>query len=549
LYNDPHTECHHQLSGDLPEESLHTVKTWLQMCETEHSKCNEEQAQPPFYPTRLLELNGVSSTADYVRLIVSEHETMTGAYTTLSHQWGKANFLQLKRDNINHFLDAIAIKDLPKTFQDAINVSRKLGIHYLWIDSLCIMQDKDDLSDWFHEAELMHKVYSHSYCNLSATDGVNSSDGLYHSRYAHNIRETKVNLYVRHHNDQVDRSASLVLEDTDRMWNRFVVQTAFHKRGWVFQERVLSPRVLHFGRHQLFWECRESQRQEKHPDELKLNFSAKWNTKSFWEKPFVNDEKDHSLTWQSMITAYSGTNLTVSDDKLIALSGVAKRFASMTGDTYVAGLWRRSLERELLWYLNDAVKRSPRPTQYCAPSWSWASVKGQVDFLYVMREDSLSMRVEDVRLTYATQDITGRITSGWLDLEGNLRTFRVWKQGDENYVLDPRRIVMIGDHYDRFVMEVWQDALEPRLPDSERDNDQGNFYCLQATGTYGIRVSFLLLQSDPSRKGWFQRVGLGSIWPESSSDEVKLSEALDKHADTNLPSLHHDGRLHSIRIF
>jgi hypothetical protein len=108
---------------------------------------------------------------------------------------------------------------------------------------------------------------------------------------------------------------------------------------------------------------------------------------------------------------------------------------------------------------------------------------------------------------------------------------------------------MIGDHYDRFVMEVWQDALEPRLPDSERDNDQGNFYCLQATGTHGIRVSFLLLQSDPSRKGWFQRVGLGSIWPESSSDEVKLSEALDKHADTNLPSLHHDGRLHSIRIF
>jgi hypothetical protein len=516
-----------------------------------HSKCNDEKAQPPYYPTRLLALNVVSNTTDYVRLIESEQETMTGAYTTLSHQWGEANFLQLKRKNFDAFLDAIAIKDLPKTFQDAIDVSRKLGINYLWIDSLCIMQDKDDLSDWFREAELMHRVYSHSYCNLSATDGVNSLDGLYRPQYAHLSRETKVNLYVRHHRDQVDRHVFWVSESANDSWRRFVVQAAINERGWVFQERVLSPRVLHFGRHQLFWECRESQRQEKHPDELNLDFWKMVNTKSFWEKPFVFGKKNDSSSWRSIITAYSRTNLTVPDDRLIALSGVAKKFASLKGDKYVAGLWRRNLERELLWYLDNQAKRSPRPTQYCAPSWSWASVKGQVDFKCIHLDDSLRMRVKDVCLTHATQDTTGRITSGWLDLKGNLRTlrirtFRIREQGDEN---TQTLSVMIGDHYEGFVMRVWQDALAPRLADSERDNDQGNLFCLQANREHDLDVFFLLLQSDLSRKGWFQRVGMGEIWHQSSSEQAKLSQALDKDADTNLPSLHHDGRLHTIRIF
>jgi hypothetical protein len=166
------------------------------MCDFNHGTCNEEKARFPFYPTRLLELSDVRNTMEFVRLIESGQETMTGAYTTLSHRWGAADFIQLKRKNFDAFCDAIAIKDLPKTFQDAIDVSRKLGINYLWIDSLCIMQDKGDLNDWFREAGLMHKVYSHSYCNLSATGGVDSSDGLYQPRYAHDNSDTNINLYV-----------------------------------------------------------------------------------------------------------------------------------------------------------------------------------------------------------------------------------------------------------------------------------------------------------------------------------------------------------------
>jgi len=69
--------------------------------------------------------------------------------------------------------------ELPETFRDAVQVTRELGIRYLWIDSLCIIQDKHDCRDWYHEANLMDKVYLHSYCNISAADANDSTGGLF----------------------------------------------------------------------------------------------------------------------------------------------------------------------------------------------------------------------------------------------------------------------------------------------------------------------------------------------------------------------------------
>jgi hypothetical protein len=150
------------------------------------------------------------------------------------------------------------------------------------------------------------------------------------------------------------------------------------------------------------------------------------------------------------------------------------------------------------------------------------------------------MHVKDVHFTYATQDTTGRITSGWLDLKGNLQSFRMWRPSNGfGYCYNSE--VLIGDYHKPFPMTMWPDALESQLLDFERGNDQGSLFCLQATSYDRIDVTFLLLQSDPTRKGWFQRVGLGSIMiiePASSVTSAELSKALDMKTDTDLPSLH-----------
>jgi hypothetical protein len=529
------------------------------MCDFNHGTCNVEKAQVPFYPTRLLELSGVRNTTEFVRLVETAQETMNGVYTTLSHRWGAADFLQLKRKNLGAFCDAIAIKDLPRTFQDAIDVSRKLGINYLWIDSLCIMQDKDDLNDWFREAGLMHKVYSHSYCNLSATGAVDSSHGLYQPRYAHDNHDTKVNLYVRHHNGHIQRSIRTIQASHYELWDQYVTQAAINQRGWVFQERALSPRVLHFGRHQLFWECRESQRYEKCPmndlEAMDPLEDGVYHIKSYWENAFARGKYNAKPQeyWRAIIEPYSATCFTNAGDKLIALSGIAKKVASITGDTYVAGFWRKHLEEQLLWRLQSGDSREellPRSSHYCAPSWSWASIKGRIAYDFWVGVP-MSMHVEDVQLTYATKDSTGRITSGWLDLKGNLRAFRMWRPSHRFGDFDNSE-VLIGDYHKPFPMKRWPDALESQLLDFKRDNDQGSLFCLQATPDDRLDATFLLLQSDPTRKGWFRRVGLGKMMimdPASSGISAELSKALDMKTDPNLPSLHYDGRLHTIRIF
>jgi hypothetical protein len=114
------------------------------------------------------------------------------------------------------------------------------------------------------------------------------------------------------------------------LWDQYVTQAAINQRGGVFQERALSPRVLHFGRRQLFWECRESQRYEKRPMN-DLEAMDQWeydvpDVKSHWENAFAlgNYNAKPQEHWRAIIEPYSGTCLTNTGDKLIALSGIAK---------------------------------------------------------------------------------------------------------------------------------------------------------------------------------------------------------------------------------
>ncbi|PMD41094.1 HET-domain-containing protein [Hyaloscypha variabilis F] len=178
-------------------------------------------------------------------------------YTTLSHRWDSDSSSQFKltRENIVHLCSDIELLSLPQTFVDAIQITRKLGIRYLWIDSLCIIQDDED--DWTHEAALMDRVYMNGLLNISAAGAEESSQGCFFRRDPSRVDLMSITA-------PPGRQGSWRIARAN-FWIQGVEWASLNKRGWVLQERVLSRRVLHFAKEQIFWECRQLRASESLP--------------------------------------------------------------------------------------------------------------------------------------------------------------------------------------------------------------------------------------------------------------------------------------------
>jgi len=162
-------------------------------------------------------------------------------YTALSHRWGADDHkYRTTRANFEARCKEIKFNELPLTFQNAIDVTRKLGVQYLWIDSICIIQDSCE--DVRQECSRMEEVYALAYCTLAATSAKDCNKGFF-----------------RNDNDASlgpdDRYESLCIRKLDENFARDVEQAELNQRGWVFQERALSRRIIHFAGTQTYWEC------------------------------------------------------------------------------------------------------------------------------------------------------------------------------------------------------------------------------------------------------------------------------------------------------
>ena len=156
------------------------------------------------------------------------------------------------------FLAGIPSRELPHTFQDAITVARRLQIRYLWIDSLCILQDSQE--DWDHESVQMHHVYGNAYVTLAADDSRDSSQGLFRGRHPSLVTPTIVVTAWK------EALAQRFIVIPRRFWSESVAESPLNRRAWVLQERYLSPRVIHFGETQVLWECKSRDCCETFPD-------------------------------------------------------------------------------------------------------------------------------------------------------------------------------------------------------------------------------------------------------------------------------------------
>lgn len=338
--------------------SLNLARKWLSHCQSSHDDCkiHERQSTKRRNPSRVLFLGKVSHTDDvHLRICNSDASPIT--YATLSHCWGSLEVLKLTKETLPKFLQRILVGDLCKSFQDAIFVARFLGFDYLWIDSLCIIQD--DTEDWLEESALMSSVYGLSSLNIAASGAADGSEGLFFARIPPQFRTYEMTVEVRGHN--------LGYECRDPYtYFRCIGSQPLAKRAWAIQERILAPRTLSFSRTELFWECKTQSACETSPE-------------FFPFPPAAGGEflrKSSLLTWETIVLLYTSANLTFSRDKLIALSGLARHFHKRTAeDTYLAGLWRKPLPMKLCWRVDNP---QPRPTSYRAPTWSWASVDGRI---------------------------------------------------------------------------------------------------------------------------------------------------------------------------
>lgn len=197
-------------------------------------------------------------------------------------------------------------------------------MRYIWIDSLCIIQDS--IEDWNYESLTMADVYKNSSLNIAATASSNPTGGLFRSR---NPEEISPFLGTIAHAGCPPIPMEL---NEENVFEEFVTANLpLLTRGWVLQERALAPRVLHFGPKYLLWECQTMECSERYAN-LK-GFKESWGESQSLKRPKL----DRVSEWALLVREYTACELTQESDKLIAIAGVAKNLAS-EDNTYHAGL-------------------------------------------------------------------------------------------------------------------------------------------------------------------------------------------------------------------
>lgn len=520
----------------LPEstnspETMSTARHWIDTCKSRHRHCNSS-LEPGQCPTRLLDCGPFGDPSVSCRLIETGTTNLKEPYMTLSHCWGNVDCLKLTMDNYAQFLQGIPPDSLPLLYRDAIHTTLSLGQKYLWIDSLCIIQQGDNQQDWKSEVKLMSQVYSNSYCTISAKDTPNGHHTMFATRNPDAIRPF-----------QATKGGTRPYHLLDIFfWTSEISHSLINTRGWVFQERLLAPCVLYFGQRQIFWECRESTAAETYPRGVTGQWGAPETLqfKKYLSNTAVSATDAYSW-WEEVVSTYTACKLTFPADKLVAISAVARVLATLLKDEYVAGMWRRNLQTELLWYTKNP---QPRPKLYRAPSWSWASVDGKIS-RYLWDPEHLKswlFDVKDLELEYPSDDKTASICGGWLQLRGLLRPCMLERQVTAHANRGMRLVLTNGVQFDTDASGVL-DALDDDFDNLQETNH--SLYCIPAAESMTNFLFMLLLSVVDPEKGVYRRVGIFDCHCEEYQVARLMEPVLGKEM---YPCEEYEGGRHLIRI-
>jgi hypothetical protein len=245
--------------------------------------------------------------------------------------------LDEKENNLAEFQAGIPVQRLRSTFRDAIEVTRGLGFQYLWIDSLCIIQNSQE--DWQKESVTMHLVYRNAICTLAASEAETLEESLL------DAKKPTVKSSFTHPLDLLESPKDSILSlDPGSFIPRRLARSPLLTRGWVVQERYLAPRTIYFGS-PLMYECRESLMSDGNPGEVRIQYPLV-NQRKIWPSLLKGEENPYKY-WTNAVSAFTRCSLTQPGDKLIALSGIAKTLAPALSSRYLAGVWERYLPQSL----------------------------------------------------------------------------------------------------------------------------------------------------------------------------------------------------------
>lgn len=399
------------------------MQHWMAKCERKHLACFDH---PTTLPTRVIDVRG--STLK----LADPSPSGTHQYVALSHCWGTCRSFLTTRENAQDRKRGFHLDELPATFQDAVEVTRRLDIAYLWIDSICILQG--DREDWEIEGSKMADVYANATLTIAAANASDDAEGFLKPRAQSPTLTIDVCLHSTDGDSTHDR--------TTRIYTRLPPRTdliyePLDGRAWCLQERYLSSRILFFASDALRWEClgagwfEAGRGLAKHklmlPDVMPVALEG--------------GALSH-VPWYKMAELYTTRAITYAGDKLPALSALASRVAWQSGDEYLAGLWSEDLFSGLLWYRQVRRRFRDREPEkpfrngghsveraYLAPTWSWASYPGAVQFLVTTPSETATKVLPSVSIVEATVLVPGKnpfgqVESGYLRLSVPLLSFK-----------------------------------------------------------------------------------------------------------------------------
>lgn len=510
----------------LEQGCISLVRKWLSNCCKNHPQCSQPSRR--IAPTRIID---ISQRDPFLEV----NPPPNVPYIILSYCWGTGAVLSTTVDNFVRHQRQIGFDEMPNTFKDAIRVARELGFDFIWIDSLCIIQDRKD--DWESECQKMGEYYSDAYLSISVLDSASCDDGFLAPRPE--LPRTRLANY-----------SSVYIRKPMPRRREIFANAALNKRGWTLQERLLSTRILHCSNSEMFWECQTCSTSESDASEHREAVDTRSLVYSEGEDfkrillhlpKYAKTNRDTVFRiWYHLVKHFSRRYLSRSSDALPAVSAIARNFATGTSLTYIVGLWAEDLQG-LLW------ARAPRGTKewkcyayweeenFRAPSWSWAAVDGELRFPFSDEErthspndamfcgHSLLPRGNDYYGEYGNGSITIRALSKRVQCAPKSVYHRYSKYVDnyvkspELYTVAPKKKYYNGEiPYDLDLFDVVGEKFGVGICDDTELRNMISTCEAIWTAEYlyegreaNRAVYFLLLVPDDRKPNQWRRVGMG----------------------------------------
>lgn len=414
---------------DLPKDR---ITKWLKDCDT-HKGCSSTLSRShkivsaeAMMPKRCIHFR--PGPGDSWTITLEETQGRFEPYVCLSHRWAQSETV-LSQTTIQNYAARIQgqqFENIDKIFIDSCRVASQCGIDYVWIDSLCIVQNSE--KDWEEETLKMASYYQNARFTIGAAIPESlRPQGLFASSFTPYVSDIVRLPYYEENGSQNSHFYVYPHPGWGPPQSRHdeaIVESGLGTRGWVFQERKLSRRIVWFTMAGISLECRCFATDW---DEMKLTQAVGWSTKELWPRlhnarkprPGMPTTTNAIYTqWKSEVVEYSALQFSETDDRIIAISGVASEFdialkkslKTTESPECVVGLWIGDIHNQLLWHRVIGEKDSGRLESF--PTWSWASYDGSIDWVVGERkvlarcgvEKAIQVRRSDLPLLKVEED-------------------------------------------------------------------------------------------------------------------------------------------------